>query len=112
MAVVDLGKNSGKLARTDIDLLHNGERGCLVRCTLHTGRTHQIRVHMAAIGHPLVADELYGGAAAAGLQRQALHAFRLSLTHPVTQQQMVFCSELPHDLSYALSQWGLSYNAG
>ena len=112
MAVVDLGKNSGKLARTDIELVQNGDRGCLVRCTLHTGRTHQIRVHMAAIGHPLVADELYGGAAAAGLQRQALHAFRLSLTHPVTQQQMVFCSELPHDLTSALSQWGLSYNPG
>ena len=112
MAVVDLGKNAGKLARTDIELVQNGDRGCLVRCTLHTGRTHQIRVHMASIGHPLVADELYGGIAAAGLQRQALHALRLSLTHPVTQQQMVFCSELPHDLSSALSQWGLSYNPG
>ncbi len=111
MAVVDLGKNAGKMARTDIELLQNGDLGCLVRCTLHTGRTHQIRVHMAAIGHSLVADELYGGAAAAGMQRQALHAFRLSLTHPVTQEQMVFCSELPHDLSSALSQWGLSYNS-
>jgi 23S rRNA pseudouridine1911/1915/1917 synthase len=109
MAVVDLGKNAGKLACTDIDLLHSGDRGCLVRCTLHTGRTHQIRVHMAAIGHPLVADELYGGAAAAGMQRQALHAFRLSLTHPVTQQKLVFFSELPNDLSDALNQWSLSY---
>ena len=112
MAVVDLGKYAGKLARTDIELVQNGDSGCLVRCTLHTGRTHQIRVHMASIGHPLVADELYGGAAAAGLQRQALHAFRLSLTHPVTHQQMVFCSDLPHDLNSALSQWGLSYNLG
>jgi len=112
MAVVDLARNAGKLARTDIDLLQNGDRGCLVRCTLHTGRTHQIRVHMAAIGHALVSDELYGGVAAAGMQRQALHAFRLSLTHPVTQQQMVFFSELPHDLSDALSQWGLSYTQG
>ena len=110
MAVVDLDKNAGKPARTDIDLLQGSDLGCLVRCTLHTGRTHQIRVHMAAIGHPLVADELYGGAPAAGMRRQALHAFRLSLTHPVTQQQMLFRSELPHDLSAALSQWGLSYN--
>lgn len=110
MAVVDLGKSAGKVARTDIELVQNGDSGCLVRCTLHSGRTHQIRVHMASIGHPLVADELYGGVAAAGLQRQALHAFRLSLTHPVTQQQLVFCSELPHDLRSALSQWGLSYN--
>ncbi len=110
MAVVDLAKNAGKEACTDIELLQNGDQGCLVRCTLHTGRTHQIRVHMAAIGHPLVADELYGGAAAADLQRQALHAFRLALVHPVTQQAMVFRAELPHDLSLALSLWGLSYN--
>ncbi len=111
MAVVDLTRNAGKEARTDLDLLQNGDLGCLVRCTLHTGRTHQIRVHMAAIGHPLVADELYGGLAAAGLQRQALHAFQLSLTHPVTQRPMLFRSELPHDLSSALGHWGLSYNA-
>jgi 23S rRNA pseudouridine1911/1915/1917 synthase len=67
---------------------------------------------MAAIGHPLVADEIYGGVAAAGMQRQALHAFRLSLTHPVTQQALVFFSELPQDLSDALTLWGLSYTHG
>jgi 23S rRNA pseudouridine1911/1915/1917 synthase len=110
MAVVDMEKNSGKLARTDIELLQNAEQGCLVRCTLHTGRTHQIRVHLASIGHPLVADVLYGGTAAAGMQRQALHACRLSLVHPVTQDAMVFQSILPDDLKNALIQWGLSYN--
>ncbi len=110
MAVVDLDKNPGKLARTDIELLQNCDQGCLVRCTLHTGRTHQIRVHMASIAHPLVADELYGGLAAAGLRRQALHARRLAFTHPVTQQPMVFQAMLPPDLSLALAQWGLSYN--
>lgn len=110
MAVVDMEKNSGKLARTDVDLLQNCDQGCLVRCTLHTGRTHQIRVHMASIGHPLVADELYGGAAAAGMRRQALHAFRLAFLHPVTQESMVFQAPLAEDLNLALSQWGLSYN--
>ena len=110
MAVVDLERNSGKLARTDIELLQNCDQGCLVRCTLHTGRTHQIRVHMASIGHPLVADELYGGTAAAGMQRQALHARRLAFTHPVTQQPLVFEAPLPDDLRLALQQWGLSYN--
>lgn len=110
MAVVDLDKNSGKQARTDIELLQNGDQACLVRCTLHTGRTHQIRVHMASIGHPLVADELYGGLAAAGLRRQALHARRLAFNHPVTQLPMAFESMLPPDLSLALAQWGLSYN--
>jgi 23S rRNA pseudouridine1911/1915/1917 synthase len=110
MAVVDMDKNSGKLARTDIELLQNCDQGCLVRCTLHTGRTHQIRVHMATIGHPLVADELYGGAAAVGLQRQALHACRLGFIHPVTQQAQLCRAELPKDLRDALVQWGLSYN--
>lgn len=111
MAVVDVSKNPGKLARTDVELIRNCEPGCLVRCTLHTGRTHQIRVHMASIGHPLVADSLYGGAAAAGMQRQALHACRLAFTHPVTQQAMRFEAALPADLNQALGQWGLSYTS-
>ncbi len=110
MAVVDMDKHPGKLARTDIELLQNCDQGCLVRCTLHTGRTHQIRVHMASIGHPLVSDELYGGAAAAGMQRQALHACRLAFVHPVTHESMVFRALLPEDLTLALNQWSLSYN--
>lgn len=110
MAVVDIDKNPGKLARTDIELLQNSDRGCLVRCTLHTGRTHQIRVHMASIGHPLVADVVYGGALAAGMQRQALHACRLTFVHPVTGQSMVFQAILPSDLNDALNMWSLSYN--
>ncbi|MDO8450083.1 MAG: RluA family pseudouridine synthase [Rhodoferax sp.] len=110
MAVVDLTKSPGKSARTDIELLQNCDQGCLVRCTLHTGRTHQIRVHMASIGHPLVADELYGGAPAAGMQRQALHACRLSFVHPVTQKAMDFRAILPVDLNQALSKWALRYN--
>jgi len=111
MAVVDMAKNPGKLARTDVELLQNCDQGCWVRCTLHTGRTHQIRVHMAMIGHPLVADVLYGGRVAAGMQRQALHACRLAFIHPVTLESMVFQSSLPEDLSLALANWGLSYNA-
>ncbi len=110
MAVVDVGVNPGKLARTDIELLENCAQGCLVRCTLHTGRTHQIRVHMAFIGHPLVADETYGGVAAAGMRRQALHAVRLAFLHPFIRKSMVFQAVLPLDLHLALSQWGLSYN--
>ncbi|OHC77336.1 MAG: pseudouridine synthase [Rhodoferax sp. RIFCSPLOWO2_12_FULL_60_11] len=110
MAVVDLARNPGKLARTDVELLQNCDQGCWVLCTLHTGRTHQIRVHMAMIGHPLVADVLYGGRAAAGMQRQALHACRLAFTHPVTLEPMVFQASLPVDLNLALANWGLSYN--
>ncbi|MCJ0763567.1 RluA family pseudouridine synthase [Variovorax sp. CYS-02] len=111
MAVVDLSKNAGKSASTGLELLQNSEQGCWVRCTLQTGRTHQIRVHMASIGHPLVADALYGGAPAAGLERQALHAFRLAFVHPATQQPLEFRAALPGDLSRALQAWGLSYNS-
>lgn len=110
MAVVDLLRHSGKASRTDFELLDNAPQGCWVLCTLHTGRTHQIRVHMASIGHPLVADELYGGAPAAGMKRQALHAFSLAFEHPVTGRGLAFNAPLPADMAQALDAWGLRYN--
>jgi 23S rRNA pseudouridine1911/1915/1917 synthase len=110
MAVVVLDKTAGKTAKTSIKLLQNCEQGCLVLCKLHTGRTHQIRVHMAYIGHPLVADSVYGGAQAAGMLRQALHAEQLAFEHPVTGQPMHFVAPLPLDFKQALVNWGLSYN--
>ena len=106
MAVVE----GGKSASTVFELLQNGPDGCWVRATLGTGRTHQIRVHMAHIGHPLVGDELYGGARAAGLARQALHAYRLAFEHPVTGRPLEFHAPLPADLRQALGLWGLRYN--
>lgn len=109
MAAVDLTRNAGKTAKTDIECLESTDVGCLVRCTLHTGRTHQIRVHMASIGHPLVADALYGGTAAAGMTRQALHAFRLAFVHPMTEQSMEFHAPVPRDMGTALEEWGIGY---
>ncbi len=110
MAAVNLDRNPGKPASTVLEQLQNCEHGCWVKATLETGRTHQIRVHMAHIGHPLVADTLYGGQPGAGLQRQALHAFRLAFEHPATGQAMAFESPLPADLTAALKAWGLRYN--
>lgn len=106
MAVVD----GGKPASTTFELLANAPHGCWVGAMLHTGRTHQIRVHMACIGHPLVADPLYGGAPAAGLERQALHARRLAFAHPVTGAPLEFHAPLPADLEGALRAWGVLYN--
>ena len=110
MAAVELERASGKPASTGFDLIENADAGCLVRATLQTGRTHQIRVHMASIGHPLVADGLYGGTPAAGMERQALHAFRLAFSHPATGAAMEFLVPLPPDMAAALEHWGLRYN--
>ena len=111
MAVVELDRNPGKTAQTDISALDSVDEGCLVRCTLHTGRTHQIRVHMASVHHPLLADTLYGGSPVGAMHRQALHAFRLAFAHPITGKELVFYAELPQDMRGALDLWGLRYNA-
>ncbi|MFY3383959.1 RluA family pseudouridine synthase [Paracidovorax sp. MALMAid1276] len=111
MAVVDLAVHAGKPARTDFELLGSVDEGCWVRCTLHTGRTHQIRVHMASLRHPLLADELYGGVAAGPMRRQALHAYRLAFTHPFSGEALEFHSPLPDDMRQGLALWGLGYNA-
>ena len=110
MATVDLAQHPGKPAKTDFACLASCDVGCLVQCTLHTGRTHQIRVHLASLSHPLVADQLYGGAAAAGMQRQALHAVKLAFVHPVTSVPLVFDAPMPTDMLMALNLWHLKYN--
>ena len=92
---------SGKPARTDVECLVRADRFTGLRCTLHTGRTHQIRVHLAARGHPLVADPVYGGKPALGLQRQALHATRLAFSHPVTGESLSFEAAFPEDFDRA-----------
>jgi len=111
MAVVDLAKTAGKTAKTSVTQLQNMGNACLVQCRLHTGRTHQIRVHMAYLGHPLVADAIYGGAPMAGLNRQALHASHLSFEHPLTGEALQFHADLPLDMRSALDALGLLYSA-
>jgi len=110
MAVVDLQSQSGKLAKTDVLQLANSDVGCFVRCILHTGRTHQIRVHMAHVGHPLVADAVYGGTPVNNMTRQALHACRLAFAHPVSGEELLFEVDPPVDFLELLADWGLSYN--
>lgn len=110
MAVVDLARHPGKTAATRIECLQSADDACLVRCTLRTGRTHQIRVHMAHIGHALVGDALYGGPPGRHIARQALHAWQLAFVHPVTGETMRFRSALPADLREELAVRGLGYN--
>ncbi|MFM2067998.1 MAG: hypothetical protein RLZZ584_2907 [Pseudomonadota bacterium] len=92
---------SGKAARTDVEPLACAEGYSALRCRLHTGRTHQIRVHLAWCGYPLVADALYGGKPAMGMARQALHAVRLGLAHPIDGRWLSFDAALPPDLAQA-----------
>ena len=88
----------GQRAVTHYRVLRNNSRFSLVELTLETGRTHQIRVHMAHLGYPLAGDFLYGTEDKALIGRAALHAFHLRLTHPITGQTLEFERELPEDM--------------
>ena len=100
---------SGRPARTEVQrvaLAHPDDAGAIggvsaLLCTLHTGRTHQIRVHLASRGHPLLGDALYAGRSALGMQRQALHAARLAFAHPTTGRPLSFEAPAPDDFAQA-----------
>lgn len=113
MAVVE----GGKPAVTHIRVLERLTGCTLVECRLETGRTHQIRVHLHSIGHPLVGDPTYrgtpkgrGAALLAAFPRQALHAARLTLTHPADGRELRFESPLPADLATLLEKLGTPAN--
>jgi 23S rRNA pseudouridine1911/1915/1917 synthase len=93
-----------RAARTHFTVLEALPADSLVEARLETGRTHQVRAHFAAIGHPVAGDPLYGTAARHGLGRQFLHSSRLGLTHPFTGKPMSFESGLPDDLAEALER--------
>ena len=91
-------------ARTHFEVIEALPSDTYVRARLETGRTHQIRVHFAAIGHPVAGDPEYGAAGRHGLERQFLHAAGLGFTHPVTGEALSFTSELPAELAEALDR--------
>ena len=99
----------GKPARTHVDVIERHRVTTLVRCRLTTGRTHQIRVHLASIDHPLIGDPVYGGRSGSlqdalrTFPRQALHAERLALVHPVTRRECTWTSPLPADFAALLA---------
>jgi 23S rRNA pseudouridine1911/1915/1917 synthase len=109
MAVSD--RTDAKQSVTTFRVLERFDAGAyddgftLLECKLYTGRTHQIRVHMAYIKHPCVGDQLYGigrPKADLGLERQFLHAYRLELEHPVTAEELRFIDPPPADLQSRL----------
>ena len=89
----------GQRAVTHYQTLRTVNGRALVRLELETGRTHQIRVHMAHLGHPLTGDFLYGTEDQSLISRPALHAAELSFTHPITGKTMAFTAPLPHDVA-------------
>lgn len=93
MTVVEAGK--GRPSTTDYRVLRELPGASLVECTLHTGRTHQIRVHLKHLGHALLGDAVYGRRA--NYERQMLHAWKLGFTHPRTGEWMEFQSPIPQD---------------
>ncbi len=102
MAVVE----SGKPAQTLYKVLRQYRQAAWVECHLRTGRTHQIRVHMAHIGYPLLGDTVYAGGRAGPIPfpRQALHAYRLGFVHPLSGQPVEWQAALPEDFQHLLEQ--------
>jgi 23S rRNA pseudouridine1911/1915/1917 synthase len=101
MAVSGAGSREARTHFTVLELL---PASSYTEVRLETGRTHQIRAHFAAIGHPLIGDPTYGDVESYGLRRQFLHAHRLAFTHPESGERVEFSSELPPDLAAALER--------
>jgi 23S rRNA pseudouridine1911/1915/1917 synthase len=99
MAVVDGGRD----AVTHFTALEDLNRYTLLSVRLETGRTHQVRVHLAAIGHPLLGDATYGHPAPGLLDRPALHSHRIEFDHPVSGEHLAFTTPLPADMEHALT---------
>jgi len=114
MAVLPKDSSRGKHAVTRYKTRHKMQHCSLVECRLETGRTHQVRVHLASIGHPLVGDPVYGRVSSAlrpllqmlDFRRQALHAAVLGFIHPVTGHRLSFSSDLPRDMAELIDESG------
>jgi 23S rRNA pseudouridine1911/1915/1917 synthase len=99
-----VGGRGPREARTHFSVVETLPADALVEARLETGRTHQIRAHFAAIGHPVAGDPRYGHAGRHGLARQFLHSTRLGFRHPMTDEELEFESPLPGDLARALER--------
>jgi 23S rRNA pseudouridine1911/1915/1917 synthase len=93
----------GRAARTDYRVLSASTEVSLIECRLHSGRTHQIRVHLHHLGHPVLGDKIYGGKFAKTFPRQMLHAWKLAFEHPATGERKKFEAPAPPDFQHAAS---------
>lgn len=92
---------NGENAITHYNVIKTSTCFSLVHFVLETGRTHQIRVHSAYIGHPIIGDTLYGSSSEL-INRQALHAYKITFTHPITKEKIILEADLPKDMSIFL----------
>ena len=95
------GQRAGRSAKTEYRLLRSSADRSLLECTIHTGRTHQIRVHLHHLGHPVLGDKVYGGKRAGNFPRQMLHAWKLSFRHPRSAKPLTFTAPIPSDFAEA-----------
>lgn len=103
MAVVT---ENGKIAISNYEILDESKNYSLVKVRIETGRTHQIRVHMKSLNHPILGDATYGNSTD-GIDRQMLHAYRLKFTHPISKKEMVVTAPIPEDFKRAAKFAGL-----
>lgn len=103
MAVVT---ENGKIAISNYEVLDESKNYSLVKVRIETGRTHQIRVHMKSLNHPILGDATYGNSTD-GIARQMLHAYRLKFTHPINKKEMVVTAPIPEDFKRAAKFAGL-----
>jgi 23S rRNA pseudouridine1911/1915/1917 synthase len=98
----------GRDAKTEYRVIRSSDRASLVECRLHSGRTHQIRVHLHHLGHPVIGDKVYARAAK-DFSRQMLHAWKLGFLHPRTEEWKSFEAPLPDDFNQAIAASGLEF---
>lgn len=93
----EINRIDGKSSITLYNVIKEFDDYSLVHCKLKTGRTHQIRLHMQAIGHPIIGDSLYGSVSSL-IARQALHSYKIQCIHPITKKSLTFECNLPKDM--------------
>jgi 23S rRNA pseudouridine1911/1915/1917 synthase len=99
---MSIARRQGRSAKTEYRVIRSGNDISLVECILHSGRTHQIRVHLHHLGHPVLGDKLYGGKRAGDYPRQMLHAWKLAFRHPRSGDEMSFEAPVPSDFAAAM----------
>jgi 23S rRNA pseudouridine1911/1915/1917 synthase len=105
---MSIASSRGRPAKTEYRVLRSGVRASLIECRLHSGRTHQIRVHLHHLGHPVLGDKVYAPKLEKGFPRQMLHAWKLGFRHPRTNEWKEFEAPLPADFEDAMTKAGLT----